>query len=58
MDRQIEFTLTLDQIEILCNHFGVNPEEQEDFELSELLDKAIDSVACYSTTLSKVKRGE
>lgn len=58
MDRQIEFTLTQYQLEILCNHFGVNPEEQEDFELCELLDKLIDSVACYSTTLSKVKRGE
>lgn len=58
MDRQIEFTLTSYQIEILCNHFGVNPEGQEDFELRELLDKLIDSVACYSTTLSKVKRGE
>lgn len=45
MDRQIEFTLTSDQIKILCNHFGVNPEEQEDFELCELLDKIIDSVA-------------
>ena len=44
MDRQIEFTLTSDQIEILCNHFGVNPEEQENFELCELLDKAIDSL--------------
>ena len=38
MDRQIEFTLKSDQIKILCNHFGVNPEEQEDFELCELLD--------------------
>lgn len=56
MNRQIEFTLTQYQLEILCNHFGVNPEEQEDFELCELLDKLIDSVACYSTTLSKVKR--
>lgn len=44
MDRQIEFTLTSDQIEILCNYFKVNPEEQEDFELCELLDKAIDSL--------------
>lgn len=58
MDRQIEFTLKSDQIKILCNHFGVNPEEQEDFELCELLDKSIDSMACYSATLSKVKRGE
>lgn len=58
MDRQIEFTLTSDKIEILCNHFGVNPEEQEDFELCKLLDKLINSVACYSTPLSKVKRGE
>lgn len=58
MNRQIEFTLTPDQIKILCTHFGVNPEEQEDFELRELLDKLIDSVACYSSPLSKVKRGE
>lgn len=52
MERQIEFTLTQDQLETLCNHFGVNPEEQEDFELCELLDKLIDTVACYSTTVS------
>lgn len=38
MDRQIEFTLTSDQIEILCNHFGVNPEEQEDFELCDVIE--------------------
>ena len=44
MDRQIEFTLTQDQLETLCNHFGVNLEELEDFELCELLDKLIDSV--------------
>lgn len=58
MERQIEFTLTQDQLETLCKHFGVNPEEQEDFEICEMLDKLIDSVACYSTTLSKVKKGE
>lgn len=44
VERQISFTLTNDQLEILCNHFGVNPEEQEDFELCELLDKAIDNL--------------
>ena len=50
MDRQIEFTLTQYQLEILCNHFGVNPEEQEDFELCELLDKAIDNLVEQSSS--------
>lgn len=55
MERQIEFTLTQDQLETLCKHFGVNPEEQEDFELCEMLDKLIDSVAKQQATLSKNK---
>lgn len=62
MDRQIEFTLTQYQLEILCNHFGVNPEEQEDFELCELLDKAIDNLVEQSsseaiTLATPIKKG-
>lgn len=62
MDRQIEFTLTSDQIKILCTHFGVNPEEQEDFELCELLDKAIDNLVEQSsseaiTLATPIKKG-
>lgn len=53
MDRQIEFTLTQYQLEVLCNHFGVSPEGRKDFELCELLDMLIDSLAVYSTTLLK-----
>ena len=50
MDRQIELTLTSDQIKILCTHYGVNPEEQEDFELCELLDKLIDNLVEQSSS--------
>lgn len=62
MNRQIEFTLTQYQLEILCNHFGVNPEEQEDFELCELLDKAIDNLVEQSsseaiTLATPIKKG-
>lgn len=44
VERQISFTLTNDQIQVLCNHFNVDSKEQQDFEICELLDKLIDSV--------------
>lgn len=38
------FTLTNDQKETICRHFGVDTNEVEDWEIAELLNKIIDSL--------------
>lgn len=38
------FTLTEDQKETICRHFGVDMNEVEDWQIAELLDKVIDDL--------------
>lgn len=38
------FTLTSDQKETICTHFGVDVNEVEDWQIAELLDKIIDEL--------------
>lgn len=40
----LEFVITEDQAEKICNHFGKNRNEVTDFEVSELLDRVIDDL--------------
>ena len=46
MERTINFILTQDQIETVCNHFGVNQDNLQDFEICELLDEILNVVYC------------
>lgn len=38
----IEFIITPDQAKDICNHYGKNIEEMQDWEIGELLDRLID----------------
>lgn len=41
-DNTILFRITLDQANALCEHFGKNIAELEEYEICALLDKLID----------------
>lgn len=43
-DKAIQFTISEDQKETICNHFGKDPSEMEDYEVCELLDQIIDDL--------------
>lgn len=40
--KDINFTLTYEQAMDICEHFGKNIDELEDWEICELLDRLID----------------
>lgn len=41
-DKNINFILTEEQIEMICKTVGKKPSEMEEYEICELLDKIID----------------
>lgn len=42
---KVNYYLTDDQIELLCEHFNKNCEEVEHWEIYDMLDELIDSLA-------------
>lgn len=44
IDNSIVFHITSNQAEMLANHFGVNLDELEEYEICELLDNYIDEL--------------
>ena len=44
MRDNIQFLITPDQAEAICNYYNININDIEDFEISELLDTLIDEV--------------
>ena len=41
---RIEFSITQDQVEILCEHFNVDINSVEQYQVCEMLDKVIDNL--------------
>lgn len=44
-DDTILFHISLDQAKLLCDHFNVDINEMEEYEICELLDRLIDTIA-------------
>ena len=40
----MDFIFTTDQMKKVCEHFGKNIDELEDYEVAELLDRVIDEL--------------